>query len=101
MAIRLGKVEREYLKKLLNKHHSTWWPHKKWLNALKQEKELEEEKILCNHNFGEYAGRKISCTYSCGATMRKEWTLTKRNIKKQETRPTGPPLLAQRKGLLE
>ena len=77
MTLRLGKVEREYLKKLLWKHHSTWWPHKKWLNALKQEKELEEEKILCTHKFGKYEGKKTCCT-KCGCFgvgMGTNWTL--------------------------
>ena len=54
MALYLDAFERKYLKELLNKYPSTWWPHKKILDKIKVDEERLDKIKNCKHEYGKY-----------------------------------------------
>jgi GMP synthase-like glutamine amidotransferase len=79
MAIILDDTERKYLKELLEKHPSTWWPHQKILEKVNEDFSRLHRTSKCKHKFGVYRGKKTCCVYceAPGAGMGEEWTLVK------------------------
>lgn len=77
----LDDIERNYLKELLLKHPSTWWPHKKIQEKIEVEEKRLEEIKNCSHEFGTYKGEKECCTKcdAFGEGMGFEWILEKTN----------------------
>ena len=65
MALYLDAFERKYLKELLNKYPSTWWPHKKILDKIKVDEERLDKIKNCKHEYGKYEGKKECCVFCC------------------------------------
>lgn len=80
MAIYLDTIERNYLKQILTRYPSSWWPHKKLLEKIQQEEQRIEDQNNCPHVFGVYRGKKECCTkcQTLEVGMGEIWTLTKK-----------------------
>lgn len=63
MAIILDDIQRQYLKELLQKHPSSWWPHQKILSQIEADEERLKNISECKHKYAHYKGEKTCCVY--------------------------------------